>query len=85
MLTQELEISGPPRYLTTDWSAAFESVKKLEALKPSVAITGHGLPMTGKLLTDSLKKLVQEFESIAIPDYGKFIDKRTIDFRQPFG
>lgn len=75
VLTQEQEISGPPRYLTPDWSAAFESVKKLEALKPSVAITGHGLPMTGKLLTDSLKKLVKEFESIAIPEYGKFIDK----------
>jgi len=77
VLTQEQEISGPPRYLTTDWSAALESVKKLEALKPSVAITGHGLPMTGKLLTASLQKLVQEFESIAVPDYGKFIDKRT--------
>ena len=37
------------RYLTPDWQAAFELVKKLEALKPSVAITGHGLPMEGKL------------------------------------
>lgn len=75
VLTQELEISGPPRYLTTDWKAAYESVKILEALKPSIAITGHGLPMVGKLLTESLQKLVQEFDSIAIPDYGKFVDE----------
>ena len=33
VLTQEQEISGPPRYLTTDWAAAKDSVKKLEALE----------------------------------------------------
>lgn len=74
VLTQEQEISGPPRYLTTDWSASWESVKKLEALKPSVAITGHGLPMEGDQLAKNLRKLVDEFESIAIPDYGKYIN-----------
>lgn len=74
VLTQELEISGPPRYLTTDWEASRDSVKKLEALKPSFAVTGHGLPMAGHQLTDSLRKLVQEFDRIAIPDYGKYVD-----------
>ncbi|MBS4219768.1 MBL fold metallo-hydrolase [Bacillus sp. FJAT-49711] len=75
VFTQELEINGPPRYLTTDWQAASESVKKLEALKPSVAITGHGVPISGETLTDSLQKLVQNFDQIAIPDYGKYVDK----------
>lgn len=75
VFTQEQEISGPPRYLTTDWEAALESVKKLEALKPSVAITGHGIPMTGELLTDSLRQLVENFEQIAVPDYGKYVEK----------
>lgn len=75
VLTQEQEISGPPRYFTPDWAAAWESVKKLEALKPSVAITGHGLPMTGELLTDSLQMLVREFDRMAIPDHGRFINK----------
>jgi glyoxylase-like metal-dependent hydrolase (beta-lactamase superfamily II) len=75
VFTQEQEISGPPRYLTTDWEAAFESVKKLEALKPSVAITGHGIPMTGELLADSLKRLVEQFDKIAVPDYGKYVEK----------
>lgn len=77
VLTQEQEISGPPRYLTTDWDAALESVIKLEALQPSVAITGHGLPMKGEVLANSLKKLIDEFDRIAIPDYGKFVDKDT--------
>jgi glyoxylase-like metal-dependent hydrolase (beta-lactamase superfamily II) len=75
VLTQEQEISGPPRYLTTDWQTAKESVMKLEALKPTVAITGHGMPMSGDLLTKSLKRLVSEFDQIAVPDYGKYVDK----------
>ncbi|MBU9724057.1 MULTISPECIES: MBL fold metallo-hydrolase [Bacillaceae] len=75
VLTQEQEISGPPRYLTPDWDAAFQSVKTLANLKPSVAVTGHGLPMTGDLLSSSLEKLVNEFAEIAIPDYGKYVNK----------
>lgn len=75
VLTQEQEISGPPRYLTTDWKAAKESVEKLAALNPAVAVTGHGLPMTGELLSESLNTLVKDFDQIAVPDYGKFVDK----------
>lgn len=74
VFTQEQEISGPPRYLTTDWDAAKESVMKLEALKPTVAITGHGVPMSGERLAASLKKLVNEFDQIAVPDYGKYVN-----------
>ena len=76
VITQEQEISGPPRYLTTDWKAAKESVLKLEKLKPLTAVTGHGIPMSGELLSTSLKTLVQEFDKIAVPDYGKYIDKK---------
>lgn len=74
VLTQEQEMNGPPRYLTTDWQTAWESVKKLEALNPAVAVTGHGLPISGEPLTTGLRKLVNEFERIAIPDYGKYVD-----------
>lgn len=76
VLTQKLEISGPPRYLTPDWVAAKKSIEKLEALKPSVAITGHGLPITGDQLTGYLKELVDDFDTIAMPDYGKFVEKK---------
>lgn len=78
VITQEQEISGPPRYLTTDWKAAKESVITLEKLKPLAAVTGHGLPMSGELLSTSLNTLVQEFDKIAVPDYGKYVDKREI-------
>ncbi|MGM8213417.1 MBL fold metallo-hydrolase [Virgibacillus sp. W0430] len=74
VLTQKLEISGPPRYLTTDWKAAKESVITLSTLKPTVAVTGHGQPLSGELLTESLHKLVENFEEIAKPDYGKYVN-----------
>ncbi|MFJ5713017.1 MBL fold metallo-hydrolase [Neobacillus sp. NPDC093127] len=74
VLTQQQEMNGPPRYLTTDWQTAWKSVKKLEALNPSVAVTGHGLPISGEPLTTGLRKLANEFDRIAIPDYGKYVD-----------
>lgn len=76
MMTQKVELNGPPRYLTTDWYAAWESVKRLEALKPSVAVTGHGAPMSGESLSQGLTRLVNEFDRIAIPDFGKYVDRQ---------
>ncbi len=73
VVMQEKEINGPPRYLTTDWDAARNSVHKLEALKPTVVVTGHGQPMSGEELTDGLGKLAKEFNQIAIPDYGRYV------------
>ncbi|WP_100372333.1 MBL fold metallo-hydrolase [Bacillus sp. FJAT-45037] len=74
-LTQEKEINGPPRYLTTDWDLAYESVKVIRDLKPVAAITGHGVPMSGSELTTSLEKLVTEFKEVSIPDYGKYVNE----------
>lgn len=73
VVTQKQEISGPPRYLTTDWKAAKRSVQLLEALKPNCAVTGHGLPMERELLKDSLSKLVREFDDLAVPKHGKYV------------
>ena len=75
VFTQEQEINGPPRYLTTDWKSAKNSVSKLAALNPNLAITGHGLPMSGEDLSTNLRKLVQDFDQIAVPDYGKYVNK----------
>lgn len=71
VFTQEKEVNGPPQYLTPDWDAAFESVKKLAALKPSIAVTGHGVPMSGAELTNGLEKLVEQFQQIALPKNAK--------------
>lgn len=74
VLTQDEQISGPPKYLTTDWKAAEESVKRLAELKPSLAIVSHGLPMSGKELADHLELLVNKFDSIAVPKHGQFVE-----------
>lgn len=74
VLTQEREINGPPRYLTTDWEAAKQSVEKVAALKPEVEVTGYGHPVQGRTLSEGLEKLVGEFAERAIPDYGKYIN-----------
>ncbi|PLS05879.1 MBL fold metallo-hydrolase [Neobacillus cucumis] len=74
VITQTKEISGPPRYYTTDWDAAYESVKKLEALKPKVAVTGHGIPISGEELSKDLQYLVVHFDEIAKPESGRFVN-----------
>ncbi|MCU9614154.1 MBL fold metallo-hydrolase [Caldibacillus lycopersici] len=73
VLVQKQEIHGPPRYLTTDWKAAKQSVIKLAKLDPNAAITGHGLPLTGEELHKGLKTLVKNFDQSEIPDHGKYI------------
>lgn len=73
VLLQKTEINGPPRYLTTDWKAAWESVKNLTLLNPSLIVPGHGKVMEGEALEGGLKTLVEEFDRIAIPDHGKYV------------
>lgn len=74
VLMQVQEISGPPKYFTTNWLAAKESVKTLQALHPEVAVTGHGRPMTGEHLLVEFDKLVEHFDEIAIPEHGRFVN-----------
>lgn len=73
VLGQVQEIHGPPAYYTTDWQSAWNSVKKLDALKPAIAITGHGKPMSGDILSQELHRLATEFDTIAIPKHGKYL------------
>lgn len=71
VITQKQEMHGPPAYFTIDWQAAWESVKKLEALKPSIAISGHGLPLADDELRSDLEKLATNFDKTEIPDNKK--------------
>jgi glyoxylase-like metal-dependent hydrolase (beta-lactamase superfamily II) len=75
VLINDKEINGPPRYLTTDWKAAEESVQKLAALEPNVAITGHGPAMSGRELHKGLSELAEHFDELAIPEHGKYVKK----------
>ncbi|SFG42393.1 Glyoxylase, beta-lactamase superfamily II [Halobacillus alkaliphilus] len=66
---QHQHVHGPPAYFTHNWEEAERSVKKLAALQPRVAITGHGLPMEGELLADQLDHLAQNFKELAVPKH----------------
>ncbi|WP_307201026.1 MBL fold metallo-hydrolase [Paenibacillus harenae] len=73
VMMQEQEISGPPKYFTTDWVLAERSVKKLASLQPTLAITGHGEPMFGESLKSNLKLLCKKFHEIAVPEQGRYV------------
>ncbi len=73
-VTQEPELHGPPKYFTHDWQAARESVRRLAALAPELAVTGHGRAMRGAAMREALQMLAQDFDRVAVPDHGRFVD-----------
>lgn len=75
VMLQKKEICGPPKYFTTNWVNAALSVKKLRDLKPEVAATGHGLPVSGEELHAGLDKLVNNFQELAIPKQGRYVNE----------
>ena len=74
VFTQQPEIHGPPMYYTTDWERAAASVTLLAALEPEVVITGHGPPMHGPAMRETLHRLARNFDSVAIPAQGRYVD-----------
>ena len=72
--TQRPEMHGPPMYFTQDWEAAQSSVVRLASLEPDLAVTGHGRPMQGDALRAALHKLAENFDIVAVPDRGKYVD-----------
>ncbi len=70
---QRLELHGPPMYYTPDWDAARAAVERLAALEPRLAVTGHGLPMSGGALSEGLHALARDFDRVARPAYGRYV------------
>ena len=66
---------GPPMYFTPDWDLARESVRRLASLNPGVLITGHGVSMRGEELTASLERLARDFDRLAVPEQGRYVDR----------
>lgn len=66
-------VEGPPKYFTIDWDAARRSVQELNALRPAVAATGHGVPMGGARLQAELDRLARHFDEIAVPKRGRYV------------
>jgi glyoxylase-like metal-dependent hydrolase (beta-lactamase superfamily II) len=78
VMLQTKKISGPPKYFTYDWTASENSVKTLFELQPKIAATGHGQPMQGAELRDELLDLTQHFESIAVPEHGRYVNEPAV-------
>ncbi|MFZ5354891.1 MAG: MBL fold metallo-hydrolase [Bacillota bacterium] len=74
VLTKDTELHGPPAYFTTDWHEARLSVERIRNLNPSIIISSHGLPMKGEEMQKQLDILTHEFENVAVPDYGRYIE-----------
>ena len=71
---QRAEMHGPPRYFTIDWGKARSSVEALAALKPDLAVTGHGRAMKGPDMTEALGILARDFDRVAVPERGRYLD-----------
>lgn len=72
---QKPELHGPPMYYTTNWSSARTSVELLASLEPMRVITGHGPAMQGEEMRGALNELAHNFDRVAVPDGGKYVDK----------
>lgn len=64
---QNPELHGPPAYFTSDWDSAKASVRKLAQLRPATVAPGHGKPLAGENVAESLQELAVRFERIAVP------------------
>lgn len=73
VISQRREMHGPPAYFTPDWGAAKASVERLAALRPEIALTGHGRPMFGDRLRRDLDWLAGNFDRLAVPASGRYV------------
>lgn len=78
LMFQLQTVSGPPKYLTTDWALARSSVKELMKLEPEIVATGHGKPMHGTEVRRSLHKLSERFYELAVPKSGRYINEPAV-------
>jgi glyoxylase-like metal-dependent hydrolase (beta-lactamase superfamily II) len=72
---QEPEMHGPPMYYTQDWEQARSSVETLARLAPEIVLTGHGHAMKGAGMRDALNLLARDFDTIAVPEQGRYVDE----------
>jgi glyoxylase-like metal-dependent hydrolase (beta-lactamase superfamily II) len=77
-LSHRPEMHGPPAYYTPDWDAARESVRRLAALEPELAATGHGTPMRGDRLRRDLEALARDFDQVARPAHGRYVREPAV-------
>lgn len=74
VMVQEPQMHGPPKYFTPDWVAAAQSVRLLAGLDPQLVVTGHGRAMRGDEMREALQILARDFETIAVPEKGRYVE-----------
>jgi glyoxylase-like metal-dependent hydrolase (beta-lactamase superfamily II) len=70
-LVQPPEMHGPPSYFTQDWPQARQSVQRLAGLEPVTVAPGHGQPLAGAQVPETLFGLAAAFDEIAVPENRK--------------
>jgi glyoxylase-like metal-dependent hydrolase (beta-lactamase superfamily II) len=75
---QTTGVHGPPAYFTPDWESSRASVETLAALRPSIAATGHGLPLQGAAFSHALDELARDFDHVAVPRHGRYVRRPAI-------
>ncbi|MBA4167831.1 MAG: MBL fold metallo-hydrolase [Chitinophagaceae bacterium] len=78
VMLQKRKLQGPPKYFTYNWGSAERSVKLLAALEPSIAVTGHGKPMEGEEMRQSLHDLADHFADEAVPSSGRYTEEPAL-------
>jgi glyoxylase-like metal-dependent hydrolase (beta-lactamase superfamily II) len=78
VMTNHEHVHGPPMYFTPDWQSAKASVQALSALQPSIAATGHGIPLGGDVLNAQLAALALHFEELAMPKHGRYVNEPAL-------
>jgi glyoxylase-like metal-dependent hydrolase (beta-lactamase superfamily II) len=77
-LSARKHLSGPPKYFTCNWASAKISVLKLAALDPEIVATGHGVPMFGQEMRNSLHRLATRFDQLALPAKGRYVNEPAV-------
>jgi glyoxylase-like metal-dependent hydrolase (beta-lactamase superfamily II) len=75
VMSEKVQIHGPPMYFTIDWPAAKASVQRLNDLRPNVAFPGHGQPMANPRLAHDLNMLAKNFDEMAVPEKGRYVQQ----------
>jgi glyoxylase-like metal-dependent hydrolase (beta-lactamase superfamily II) len=75
VLTQRIEMHGPPAYFTPDWPDARGSVERLAALEPELAATGHGRPLRGAEMRRELHAMADNFRKREVPEHGRYVGR----------
>ena len=78
VMLQKKELHGPPKYFTYNWRSAESSVKVLASLEPEIVATGHGKPMAGATMRAGLHELAKNFQKVAMPTYGRYLNEPAL-------